>query len=335
MKGESIIRITVLAFMVLALALTPVSGKAAEWPDKKVEYRIISGPEGSFGYMATTVLAKILTDNIKNFAAYPEAGGTIKGFRQMASGGLMMTYANTASLEQAYGNTGPFEKQPLTGLKPQIGVPVLPFTFFMVAKKGSNLYKMDDLVGKSITITTPTYGIFTPAYDVMKALGLWDQVKPKDVSFADYAGAIAGDIVDSIMIFTISDSTTAGAIKNLEARIDMRALTFTEDQKKIIKSLPGIGFRETKNIFPEIKGETIGGWCYYYGYSFSPKANDKLVYEIVKTCYEKREELAKTSIGFKPWNTEPKELLKAALSVAPNVPHHPGAARFYKEIGVE
>jgi len=76
MKGESIIRITVLAFMVLALALTPVSGKAAEWPDKKVEYRIISGPEGSFGYMATTVLAKILTDNIKNFAAYPEADAT-------------------------------------------------------------------------------------------------------------------------------------------------------------------------------------------------------------------------------------------------------------------
>ena len=328
-------RLLLLVVIGLVLVLMPVSGKAAEWPEKKVEWKIICGPEGSFGYAATTVLAKILTDNIKNFAAYPQAGGTIKGFRQMAKGELMMTYGNTASLEQAYLGKGPFAKQPLKGMKPQIGLPILPFTFFMVAKKDSGIYTMDDLAGRRITISTPAYGIYTPARDVMEALGLWGKVKHKDVSFADYAGAIAGGIVDSIMIYIISDSTTSGAIRNVEARIDMRVLTFTEDQKRVINRLPGIGFRYAKNIFPELKKKTIGGWSYFYGWFFSPRANNELVYEITKICYEKREELAKALIGFMPWKTDPKGLLKVGFSITPDVPHHPGAIKFFKEIKVE
>ena len=329
------LRIWVTILGLAGLVLVPVSGKAADWPEKKVEWKIIAGAEKSFGYMATTVLAKLLTDNIKNFAAYPEAGGTIKGFRQMAKGKGMMTYGNTASLEQVYLNRGPFEKHPIRGMKPQLGLPIVPFTFFMVAKKNSDIFTMDDLVGKSITVTTPTYGIFTPAYETFNVLGLWDKVKHKDVSFADYAGAISGNIVDSSMIYIVSDSTTSGAIRNVEARINMRALTFTEDQKKKIGTLPGIGFRDTKNIFSEIEQETVGGWSYYYGWCFSPKANEKLAYEIVKTCYEKREELAKISVGFVPWKTKPRELLKSGFSVTPDVPLHSGAVKFAKEIGIE
>lgn len=319
----------------VAFILMPNAGIAADWPEKKVEWKIISGAEKSFGYMATTVIAKILTDSIENFVVYPEAGGTIKGFRQMAKGKGMMAYGNTASLEQVYLNRGPFEKYPIKGMKPQIGLPIIPFTFFMVAKKRSNLFSMDDLLGKSITVTTPTYGIFTPAYEALNAMGLWDKIKPKDVSFADYAGAISGGVVDASMIYIVSDSTTSGAIRNVEARIDMRALTFNEDQKRKIDSLPGIGFRYAKNIFPEIDKQKIGGWSYYYGWCFSPEANEKLVYEIIKTCYEKRDELANSLIGFIPWKNNPKELLKAGLSVTPDVPRHPGAVRFYKEMGLE
>jgi len=335
MKKGSKKRAIALIAMGFALIFMSTSSIAADWPEKKVEWSIISGPEGSLGYVTTTILAKILTDNIKNFAAYPQAGGTVKGLRQMAAGNVMMTYGNTASLEQVYLDRGPFEKQPIKGMKAQIGLPLLPFTFFMVAKKDSGIYTMDDLVGKSITISTPTYGIFTPAYDAMNTIGLWNRIKHKDVSFADYAGAITGGVVDAMMVYIISDVTTSGAIKNVEARIDMRAVTFTENQKKMIRSLPGIGFRDTKNIFPEIERKTIGGWSYYYGWYFSPKANDKLVYEIVKTCYEKRVELAKASIAFGPWEAEPKELLKAAFSVTPDVPHHPGAIKFYEEFGVK
>jgi TRAP transporter TAXI family solute receptor len=306
MKEKRVMMVLALVIVCLFLLWNPGSLKAAEWPKERVEWKIIAGAEKSFGYIATTILAKVLTDSIENFTAYSEAGGTIKAFRQMAKGKAMMTYGNTASLEQAYLDRGPFEKQPLRGMKPQMALPIVPFTFFMVSKKETGIRTMDDLVGKDITITTPTYGIYTPAFEVMKAIGLWDKVRVKDVSFADYAGAISGNIVDSAMAYIVSDSTTSGAIRNVEARINMTALTFTEEQKTKIGGLSGIGFRETKNIFSEVKRDRIGGWSYYYGWCFSPKANERLVYQIVKTCYEKREELAKASVGFIPWKAEPK-----------------------------
>ncbi len=326
---------TILAAVLISIIFGAVSVGAAGWPEEKVEWTIVSGPEGSFGYATTTVLAKLLTDAIPNFTAYPQAGGTVKGMRQMSRGALMMSYGNTAAVEQLYMDKGVFEKQPIKKLRPQMGLPILPFTFFMVTKKTSGISTMDELAGKSISVSTPSYGLFTPAYEVMKALGIWDKVKHKDVSFSDYAGAISGDVVDAIMIYVISDATTSGAIRNLEARIDMRPVTFTEEQIKKIRSLPGIGFRQTKNIFPEIDEEKIGGWTYSYGWYFSPQAQEDLVYQIIKTCYEKREQLAKDSIGFIPWKNNPHALLRDAFSMTPHVTHHAGASKFFEELGLD
>lgn len=331
MKERKFIQEVILAFLVFCLAFF-LHGYADA---KKFQWSIIAGPEGSFGYATTSVLAKMLTDNIEDFKAFAEAGGTVKGIRQISNGKLLMTYGTTASIEQAYLNKGPFEKVPLKGLKPEIGLPILTMTFFMVAKKNSDIHTMNDLVGKRITITSPSYGIYPPAYEVFKAIGLWDKVKVKDVSFADYSGALVGGTVDAAMVYIVSDCTTSGAIRDLEARLDLRALPFTDEQKQKIRKIPGIGYREAKNVFPELGTKTIGGWNFYNGWFFSPKADEDLVYKILKMCYEKKGELAKASIGFGPWEANPKQLLNEALSVSPDIGRHRGAMRYFKEIGIE
>jgi TRAP transporter TAXI family solute receptor len=331
MNKRKFMREAVVLFAVFCLTFT-VHGYADA---KKIQVSIIAGPEGSFGYATTTVLAKMLTDNIEAFQAFAEAGGTVKGIRQISNGKLLMTYGTTASIEQAYLNKGPFEKVPLKGIKPEIGLPVLTMTFFMVTKKNSDIHTMNDLVGKRITITSPSYGIYPPAYEVFKAIGLWDKVKVKDVSFADYSGALVSGTVDAAMVYIVSDCTTSGAIRDLEARLDLKALIFTEEQKQKIGKLPGIGYRETKNIFPELGTKMVGGWNFYNGWFFSPKADEDLVYKIMKLCYEKKGELAKASIGFGPWEANPKQLLKDSLSVSPNISRHQGAMRYFKEIGIE
>jgi TRAP transporter TAXI family solute receptor len=320
-----------LAFAAFCLSLF-LNGNANA---KDVQWSVIAGPEGSFGYATTTILAKMLSDNIDNFRAFAEAGGTIKGVRQISDRRMMMTYGTTAAIEQAYLNKGPFEKVPLKGIKPEIGLPILTMTFFMVAKKSSDIHTMSDLVGKRVTITSPSYGIYPPAYEVFKVLGLWDKVKVRDVSFADYSGALVGGMVDAAMVYIISDCTTSGAIRDLEARLDLRAVTFTNEQKQKIAKVPGLGYREAVNIFPELETKMVGGWNFYNGWFFSPEADDDLVYKILKTCYEKKGELAKASIGFGPWDANPGQLLKDALSVSPHIARHPGAIRYFKEMGIK
>jgi len=289
---------------------------------------------GSSGYVNATLWAKFLTDRIKNFTLYPEAGPTVKGFRKMAQGKLMVTYGNTVVAEQAYADTGPFTKTPLGKIKVQQALPLFPFTFFMTVHKSSDIYKMDDLVGRRVSLTTPAHGIFPPAMDVFKAIGLWDKIDHKSMALSDLAGAMTGGIVESCMMFVVSDCTTAGALREVEARTDMRALTFSEAQKKKIRALPGIGFRSAKNVFKELKQETIPGWAYYYGWYFSPKADPEVVYEIVKTTYEFRKELTKSGIAFTPFSEQANELLQAGFTATPHVPLHPGAEKFYKEKGI-
>jgi len=334
MKSKVITKgaLLILVGIVSAVLVFPtVSAPAA---DKKVEWRLVSGPEGSFGYVCATVWAKYLKDKIKNFVLYPEAGPTVKAFRKLAEGNLMATYGNTVLAEQSNTNTGIFEKAPLKGLKPQHALPIVPFTYFMVVDKKSNMHTMDDLVGRNATITTPAHGIFPPAMYVMQALGLWGKYNQKNMALADMASAMTAGIVESCMMFVASDGTTAGALREVEARIDLRPLTFTEEQKKKIQAIPGITFSEAKNVFKEIKQDKIPGWTYYYGWYFSPKADPDIVYQIVKTTYEGRKELAKFAIGFTPWSERPGELLKEAFARTPNVPLHAGAAKFYKEIGI-
>ena len=204
----------------------------------------------------------------------------------------------------------------------------------MLTDKKSGIPTMDDLVGRNATITTPAHGIFPPAMYVMQAIGLWGKFKQKDMALSDMASAMSGGIVEACMVLIVSDVTTPGACREVEARIDMRPLSFTAEQKRKIKTISGIGFRNAKNVFKEVKQETIGGWSYGYGYYFSPKADPKIVYEIVKITYEQRKELAKAGIGFTPWSENPNGLLKSAFAVTPHVSLHAGAAKFYKEIGI-
>jgi TRAP transporter TAXI family solute receptor len=334
MKRKVITKGALLILVGIASAVLVFPTAYAPAAEKKVEWRVVAGPEGSFGYVCATAWTKFLRDRIKNFALYPEAGPTVKAFRKLAEGNLMATYGNTVLAEQAYTNTGIFEKAPLKGLKPQHALPIVPFTYFMVVDKKSNMHTMDDLVGRNASITTPAHGIFPPAMYVMQTLGLWGKFNQKDMALADLASAMTAGIVESVMMFVSSGVTTAGALREVEARIDMRPLTFTEEQKKKIQALPGIDFTEAKNVFKEVKQDKIPGWTYYYGWYFSPKADPKIVYQIVKTTYEGRKELVKADIGFTPWSERPKELLKAAFARTPNVPIHAGAAKFYKEIGV-
>jgi TRAP transporter TAXI family solute receptor len=313
---------------ITAFALTTTQAAYCE----KVEWNIIAGPEGSFGYATSTILSKILTDNIPGFTAYSRSGGTIKAIRQMADSDLMMSYGTTASIEEAYLNHGPFREFPLTGPKPQIGLPIFTMTFFMAVKNDTNINTMDDLAGKRVTITTPSYGIYTPAYEVLKAIGLLDKVQLKDVSFADYSGSVVSGNVDAAMLYVVADSTTSAAIKDFEARVDFKVLTFSESQKKIIDNLPGINFRKAKNIFSHLKNENIEGWNFYNGWFFSQKASSHLVYKIMKIAYDRRKSLADSIVGFGPWSDNPNEILQDALKICRDVEIHPGAAKFFKEL---
>jgi hypothetical protein len=72
-----------------------------------------------------------------------------------------------------------------------------------------------------------------------------------------------------------------------------------------------------------------------YGWSFAPSADAEMVYQFVKNCFENADKLVELARPFALFSGDPKGTVLMGLRACGNVaPVHPGAARYYKEIGI-
>jgi len=84
----------------------------------------------------------------------------------------------------------------------------------------------------------------------------------------------------------------------------------------------------------DIGMEEIPGIGVMYGWVFHPSTDTDLVYKFTKAMFENPKPLLEISPMFEPWGKEAKEISKKALGACAGVPVHPGAAKYYKEIGI-
>ena len=111
----------------------------------------------------------------------------------------------------------------------------------------------------------------------------------------------------------------------------------SKEQEDIINSTPGIAVaRVPAKLFKNPMGmDEIPGIGNVYGWSFSPTVDAEIVYQFVKTCFENAPKLAELARTFKLFSTDPNGTVAMGLKAcAKVVPVHPGAAKYYKEIGL-
>jgi uncharacterized protein len=202
---------------------------------------------------------------------------------------------------------------------------VFPFTAGLLVRDKSNIKQVSDLKGKRMAWNYGGHAINQTWQNAMLEIGGLkgsDVVQVRVSNLNDgIRGVVEGKVDSSISALGI------GIVEEVNAQEPIRFLSLPDTPAankvlapfgaSIVKSTPTTG----------VKGDT-----YVIGYPLqlvsSTKVSEKTVYTMVKAWWENLAELQTLHPLFKRWKKEHQALTNFT------VPYHPGAIKFYKEVGV-
>jgi TRAP transporter TAXI family solute receptor len=215
-------------------------------------------------------------------------------------------------------------KRPFRSLRIAAGG-IFPFTAGLLVRDKSDIKQVSDLKGKRMAWDFGGHAINQTWQNAMLEM---EGVKPSDIKQVRFSnlndgvrGVAEGKVESSISALGI------GLVEEVNAMEPVRFINLpnTEAANKIlapygasvVKAAPATG----------VKGEThvIG---YPLQIATSSKVSEKAVYTIVKAWWDNLAELQTLHPIFKRWAKEHQALTNFT------VPYHPGAVKFYKEVGV-
>ena len=205
-------------------------------------------------------------------------------------------------------------------------------TVFAV-RADSGITSMEDLKGKTVAVGAVGSGPYELAKAVLEAgYGIWDDIEKVNLATGDSPDALRDGVVDA-MVAHLSSGYPASYLSELDSgTVDVVYLGISEDVlTKIQSTLPfeiSVQEVEGESRLNQLKGTILCMSNTQY-VAVRTDVPEDLVYAFTKTLMENAAELdAYHALG----TTIRPETALSGLD--PNIPIHPGAARYYKEAGV-
>lgn len=239
---------------------------------------------------------------------------------------LNMAMANSQAVWERYNGTETFKAE---GADKDIrGVMALDnAAYHWVVIEGKGINKIEDFVGKTISIGEAGSGSEAHAIMVLEAMGILDKVKLQRLGYGASAtalrdGQIAGFVgASALPMPTVVDLASNRKIKLLPEGDDLIA--------KMLKTKPS--YRKVT-----IPAGTYSGVNYPVTVLASVsmivadrKVSDDVVYKFVKTLFTKDARAYMKNV-YNAWDPDPADEVYARIGV----PLHPGAVKYYKEAGL-
>jgi len=281
----------------------------------------------AMGSGMAVVLNNYLSTNTKVVATT----GPVEWMPMIMSGEMDLGVLGSIDAMQAFNSEGAYEKIP--GIEKdniRLLTSGTPANIGLLVTEDSNVKTIEDLKGKRIGIYyTNNYGATAVALAGLANLGL----TVKDIvplTFPDPAAGIRAMIEGRAD--GGSSSLGMAVAQELDAGRGARFFSFDpspEAVKKFKEVLPGVGVVQIK---PSSSAPYVKEPVYVSDYPFylvgSTKLSEETAYQIVKTLWEQNAELSPIHGMLKKWVPD-RFIHKDAV-----VPYHPGAIKFYKEVGV-
>jgi hypothetical protein len=255
-------------------------------------------------------------------------GGSIYNIKTIRAGELEFGVAQSDWQHHAYHGTSKFaEDGPFEKLRAVFSVHPEPFT--VVARADSGIKSFEDLKGKRVNIGNPGSGQRGTMDVVLDAMGwsLDDFALAAELKAAEQSAALCDNQIDA-MIYTVGHPS--GSIQEATTACDSVLVNVTG---------PAIDKLIAENAY--YRKATIPGGMYRgtdedvttfgVGATFvtSADVSEEAVYTVVKAVFDNFDDFRGLHPAFA--NLDPKEMATAGLSA----PLHPGAAKYYKEKGLD
>jgi TRAP transporter TAXI family solute receptor len=307
--------------LLAAGALLAVSAPAVA----QQQLSIATGGTGGVYFPMGGGLAEVINTYVDGYAATAEVtGASVENMGLLATGDADLGIALGDTVQQAYSGTGRFEGQQLPMIR---GLASMYANMVqIVTLEGSGITSLEDLVGMRVSVGAPGSGTEVNAQEILNANGItYDDIDEQRLNFNETADALANGDIDA-GFWSVGAPTSS--ILNLATTNDIVVIELTDAQIDAAQADVPIFTRTTlaEGIYEGVPATTVIGVPNVL--AVSSEMPEDLAYAITRAMFENIADLQAVHPAANQTTVE------FTLAATP-VPLHPGAIRYYEEIGVE
>ncbi|MGB7270135.1 MAG: TAXI family TRAP transporter solute-binding subunit [Albidovulum sp.] len=285
---------------------------------------IATGGTGGVYYPMGGGLAEVINNHVEGYSATAEVtGASVENMGLIATGDADLAIALADTVAQAYSGTGRFEGQQLPMVR---GLASLYANMIhIVALEGSGITSLEDLRGKRVSIGAPGSGTEVNTGAILAANGItYDDIEEQRLNFNETADALGNGDIDA-GFWSVGAPTSS--ILNLATTQGIVIIALSEAEIDAAMAANDTFAKTT------LAGGTYNGVDADIAVlgipnvlTVSSEMSDDLAYSVTKAMFEN---IADMQAIHPAANQTTVELTLAATPV----PLHPGAIRYFEEIG--
>ena len=314
--NKRILTIVLAVLMISTLILTGCGGK-------KTTLKMATGGTTGTYYAFSGTVSQVLTEKIEDLSFDVQSTGASKAnIYLIADGEADIAIVQNDVMYYAANGTDLFNGEKVTGFSAMAGC----YAEVVQIVCNSDITTIEELSGMRVSVGDVGSGCEFNAYQILDAYGITkDNIDVHNLSFGDSATALKDDKIDAFFCVAGAPTTavvelaTTNSINLLEVDDTHAAILMEKYPFYTQYSVPADTYKSvTKDVVTVAVVAT---------YIVSDKLSNDLVYNMTKALFENAQQLA---------DAHPKggELDPAYSLDSISVKVHPGAEKYYKELGL-
>ncbi|MGF1622647.1 MAG: TAXI family TRAP transporter solute-binding subunit [Rhodomicrobiaceae bacterium] len=290
---------------------------------------------GSYGYSVASIMVEALDralgDNV-TVTVHPYPSTTAAKIATMNGEGEI-SYTADVGMRSLYDRSGPYKDfEPSAGLLVHTFYAYPMETFLVVPTANAEEFSSwADFAGKPVFFTPAGYMNWLNMGRIFAALGY-------EQNHVEIDSATTADALEAGSIVGAASYTTAGASlptwwREAELRADITAINPSDEE---VEKLQAAGLRvleiDPSQAFSQPLGvDRVKAVPIYFAYNVRADMDEEIVYSMLTVFMENIDKFVEGDAGFKPLAADFVGTQAAGVAANPDIPVHPGLARFLKE----
>jgi uncharacterized protein len=278
---------------------------------------------GGFWYVLAGALADEMESELGSRVSVIE-GGSVTNITGLESGEFQFGLANGQNVPEALEGFGDFE-EPVEGLT---GVASLyPNVMQIVVREDSDIYSIEDLEGARVSPGIRGYGGEVSFQEILEVNGMSydDLAQVEYLGTDDAANQLRDGQLDALALMLVTPQST---VQELDASVGVRLVPLTgETLGELQERNPGyVDYTIPADVYSnEEDTRTMAGYTTLLTAENMP---EDYVYEFTRLLFENRDRWVDLSSGMRDFDPE-----YSLENMPEGLEMHPGAQRYYEEIG--
>lgn len=299
---------------------------AAALPASAQQLSIATGGTGGVYYPIGGGFAEMINNHIEGAQATAEVtGASVENMGLIMRGDADMALALADTVYQAYTGTGDFEGRQIENTRALASV--YPNAVQLVTLAESDIQSIADLAGKRVSVGAPGSGTELNARALLEANGVsYEDFTPQRLNFNETADAIRDGDIDA-GFWSVGPPTSS--ILNLAATRDIRLIGLSDEEIANAQEVEAVfaPYELAAGMYDGMDEavQTIGIPNVLV---VNADMDEELAYQLTQLLFENTDEL----IAVHPAAND--TTIEFTMNSTP-VPLHPGALRYFEEVGAE